>query len=406
MTKIDQRTIALLEGTGKRQFIRDSDLKGFGIEVSAKGKATYIVETRVKGTAKNVRRQIGGVALMPLDEARLEARRLLLEAYRGKDIRFSTDDEEALPETLGAALDEFVRTKKHRLSPSTIADYQKTFRNCLSDWKNLPTGQLSRKMVQERYLNLLENKRPAYVNKVFRNLSSVLSFSGVRPNPCEIIKDRDLYVGVEGRNRFLSAQEITLIQPKEVGSIENLVVFYMLTGLRRNEALEILWSDIHDGGIHIRNTKNKKSHTIPLVGILKDLIGPRGEENKKVFPFTDASLRTALERLKYRVNFKQDWTIHDLRRTFSEHLNLIGYTESDIALANNQSSTNVTGRHYLSRQLAKQQLLARMYTDLQKQFQWYWQEQVHEFGLSPIMKAPEGWKRSDPGKYVGLDEVP
>ena len=176
MSKITMVSIASLKPTGKRQFIRDSTLVGFGIEGSAKGKFTYFVETRVRGTSKGVRTHIGNVEHISLDDARQEARKLLLEAKRGQDIRFRQEDEETLPDTLGAAHEEFFQIKKHKLAPSTLADYKKTFSNCLSDWKDLPTKQLTRKMVQTRFIELLDTKKPAYVNKVFRNLSSVLTY--------------------------------------------------------------------------------------------------------------------------------------------------------------------------------------------------------------------------------------
>ena len=65
------------------------------------------------------------------------------------------------------------------------------------------------------------------------------------------------------------------------------------------------------------------------------------------------------------------FTTHDFRRTFSEHLNLCGYSELDIAVANNQSSSTVTGKHYLGVALAKASLQVRMLTDLQNQFSFY-----------------------------------
>ncbi|MFT7105953.1 MAG: hypothetical protein ACJAVT_000468 [Yoonia sp.] len=95
MSKITMVSIASLKPTGKRQFIRDSTLVGFGIEGSAKGKFTYFVETRVRGSGKGVRTQIGNVEHISLDEARQEARKLLLEAKRGHDIRFRPEEEEA-----------------------------------------------------------------------------------------------------------------------------------------------------------------------------------------------------------------------------------------------------------------------------------------------------------------------
>ena len=393
--KFTQRLIAGLTPTGKRQFIRDTDLIGFGIEGSAKGKFSYFVETRVKGSGKTRRVQLGNVDHVSLDDARQEARKLLMEAKRGTDIRFQQEEEETVPETLGAALDEFFTAKQHKLAPSTLADYKKTFNNCLKDWRDLPTKQLNRTMVQKRYLELLDQKKPAYVNKVFRNLSSVLNYNGVRPNPCEVIRDKDLRVQTEGKTRFLSGYEIHTVMQWHFTfrpRITPLLLFYMLTGVRRNEALGLTWDDIYDGKIHFTKVKNKKAHFVPLVGVLKDLLGERPTEStgKKVFEYTDASLRTAFDKFKKQVKFKEDWSIHDLRRTFSEHMNLIGYSEGDIAVANNQASTTVTGRHYLGGQLAKESLLRRMYEDLQWQFEYYYRDNGGD-----VRKVPDGWMPAD-----------
>jgi len=389
MPKINMVTIATLKPTGKRQFIRDSVLVGFGIEGSAKGKFTYFVETRVKGTSKNVRTQIGNVEHISLDEAKQEARTLLLEAKSGHDIRFRDDEEDTTPETIGAALEEFFAAKKHKLAVNTVKDYKATFSNCLSDWKDLPTKQLSRRMVQKRFVELLGTKNPPYVSKVFRNLSTILSYSGVRPNPCEVIKDKDLSVPTASRSRFLSGDEIYHVmqwhftfRPK----VTPLILFYMMTGVRREEALKLTWGDIQGDRIMFRSTKNHKDHAIPLVGALKELVGKRKPDNEKVFPFTNSQLRTALTKFKAQLDFKEDWTIHDLRRTFSEHMNLIGYSEFDIAIANNQSSGTVTRSHYLQGQLAKESLLKRMFTDLQLQYDYYYRDHGGE-----VQKVPKGW---------------
>jgi integrase len=389
MSKITMVSIASLKPTGKRQFIRDSTLVGFGIEGSAKGKFTYFVETRVRGSGKGVRTQIGNVEHISLDEARQEARKLLLEAKRGHDIRWRHEEEDTIPDTIGAAHEEFFAAKKHKLAPSTLADYRKTFSNCLKDWQYLPTKQLTRKMVQARYVELLDTKKPAYVNKVFRNLSSVLTYSGLRPNPCDVIKDKDLRVQVVGRSRFLSGDEIYHIMQWHFGpktKVTPLILFYLMTGVRREEATKLTWGDIHGDKIIFRNTKNKKDHFIPLVGYLKELVGKRKPDQEKVFPYTSNSLRTALDKFKAQLDFKEDWTIHDLRRTFSEHMNLIGYSEQDIAVANNQSSMSVTRSHYLQGQLAKESLLKRMLTDLQLQYDYYYRDNGGE-----VQKVPDGW---------------
>ena len=161
-TKITQRTLAQLDATGNRFFVWDTSLTGFGIEVSAKGRASFVCETRIKGTRKKVRKKIGLVDLLPLDDARQEARSLLLKASQGLDIRFEVDVLEEMPLTIGKAVSDYISAKRHKLAPSTLRDYRVTFNSCLSDWENLPTKQLSGQMVAERYNDLLGSKSAAY----------------------------------------------------------------------------------------------------------------------------------------------------------------------------------------------------------------------------------------------------
>lgn len=387
--KITQRTLAQLEGTGKRRFIRDTNLTGFGIEVSAKGKATYFVETRVTGTRRNVRSHIGNVDLVPLDDARQQARHLLAQAAKGNDPRFTPEAAEQLPDSLGTAVKHYIAANRHRLAPSTLNDYRKTFSNCFGDWEHLPVRQLSRNMVKTRYLLLLDQKSVSYVNKAFRNIRTVLNFHGVSPNPIAVLRDQRVTVQNPTRDRFLSGLEIYHVlehyrtfRPR--GS--EVVVFCLLTGARINEALSLRWENIRAGKAYFETTKNKKRHFVPLVRMLPEVLGPTGPPEDSVFDHTYSSYRTAFENFRDKLNFKENWTSHDLRRTFSEHMNLIGYSESDIAIANNQSSTTVTTRHYLGGQLAKKSLLRKMYWDLQKQYFYYMEEAGGE-----IQKVPDDW---------------
>lgn len=76
------------------------------------------METRVKGSGKGRRVQLGNVDHVSLEDARQEARKLLMEAKRGTDIRFKQEDGETVPETLGAALEEFYAARaSNRMHP-------------------------------------------------------------------------------------------------------------------------------------------------------------------------------------------------------------------------------------------------------------------------------------------------
>ena len=54
-TEITQRISANVEATGSPFFVRDTNLTGFAIKVTTKGKATFIVETRIRGKTSAVR---------------------------------------------------------------------------------------------------------------------------------------------------------------------------------------------------------------------------------------------------------------------------------------------------------------------------------------------------------------
>jgi integrase len=390
-TKISYRTLGTLESTGKRYFIRDTELAGFGIEVSATGRTSYFVETRHNSKKSPVRKQIAPVELIDLDEARKQARSWLLQANQGKDIRHLQDQDEVIPDTLWDAVLHHAKEKRHLLAASTLADYQKTFVNALSDWKGLPTTQLSRSMVKDRYLLLRDSKSASYCNKVFRNLQAVLSYSGVSPNPCSILRDKKLKGKPVARERYLSGNEIHHIlqhhktfKPK----VLRLVIFIMLTGVRKMEALRLTWGDIQQDHVVFRDTKNGKAHAIPAVGMIKEMLGKRTADNELVFGYTENVFRRDFDRAKEVLKFKDKWTLHDLRRTFSEHMNLIGYSAKDIGVAINHTPIGVTQTHYLSGQLAKESLLISMMTDLQKQYLYY----QHEHDGGSIQKVPTRWR--------------
>ncbi len=81
---ISKRTVDGLVPRGKRYFVWDETLKGFGVRVEPSGRKTYLCRFRVQGG----RRQylIGTSATLTADQARVEARRVLSAAVLGTDV--------------------------------------------------------------------------------------------------------------------------------------------------------------------------------------------------------------------------------------------------------------------------------------------------------------------------------
>ena len=280
--KITQRTLGKLDATGVRFFIWDTGLTGFGIEVSAKGKATYVCETRIKGTAKKVRTKIGLVDLLPLEEARQSARAMLLQASQGIDPRFEAGVVQDGPASVGQAVNDYIEAKRHKLAASTLRDYRVTFKSCLSDWEHLPLGQLTGPMVAKKYNSLLESRSAAYCNKVMRNLRAALNFHSVEPNPVKYLSQKDLLADGNARERFLSAYEIYHVHQHYFAfndPVARVVLFCILTGVRKNEAFKLKWRDVTSQTIEFHGDiqKNHKPHHVPKVGLLITILGQRGE---------------------------------------------------------------------------------------------------------------------------------
>ncbi len=77
---------------------------GLGIEVFAKGKASYFVKIRIKGRKSATRKKMGSVDLISLSDTQAEAKAMLGDAAKGIDFLYSAQEEEIKPETVGYAL--------------------------------------------------------------------------------------------------------------------------------------------------------------------------------------------------------------------------------------------------------------------------------------------------------------
>lgn len=104
VTKITQQTVGAIKSTGSVYYIRDSELKGFAIKVTAKGQASFVVDLRIKngGTFCHT---IGGVDHILAKEARIKAHEMIALAKRGIDPRYQQPSKPLEAQTLGWCLE-------------------------------------------------------------------------------------------------------------------------------------------------------------------------------------------------------------------------------------------------------------------------------------------------------------
>lgn len=99
--------------------------------------------------------------------------------------------------------------------------------------------------------------------------------------------------------------------------LENLYKFYLLTGVRMSEALNISKNDINfkNNTIHIRGTKTSSSDRfLPIFTPLKRILESVHTKDL-LFDYTANAVICNFKRLKKKYNF--NFTIHSLRHTFA-----------------------------------------------------------------------------------------
>lgn len=398
-TAITQRTINSIEATGSPYFIRDSNLRGFGIKVTGRGKASFIVEKRVRG-GRVVRQKLGDVDLLSLREAKEAATTTLLRLSKGEDVNKTRAIEDSPNDSLAKHLSRYIETKHDKLAEGTVAGYRNIMKAFFSDWMNTPVNAISQSLIIDKRNQLLkEGKSSNYVSRGFRTLKAVLNTSDLPINPVnQAMKKWGLSLQSSNRSHYLSQETIVeiftryelenLFRDKALG-VYTFIVFLLLTGCRKSEAIDLLWSDVSETTIRFRDTKNKKDHVVPLWGMLKDILNTQPRINERVFGFTQYTLRTRFEPVGKELGF----TAHDLRRTFAEHSNFAGFDSNMIGMALNHTPTGVTQKNYLSGELAKLTLMENFYSRYQTQLIYYYLR----YGQK---KAPDNFKGLEAGKPI------
>jgi integrase len=349
--KLTETSVAKLKApdpSGKQEIHWDTELRGFGVLCSGvKTAKTYIVQRDIPGGVKGRRMTIGDARALPL--ARSRAADMLDEMRRGIDPKNKAPEKVEL--TLQAALDAYLAARKD-LRPASIAGYRLSIERYLANWLARPLREITPEMVEERHRAIVEevvaaSKRggatgKATANGALRALRTLWVFAAERdsslpPNPVNRLKRqwfeeprRTDHVPASKFPAFYAAlREL----PNTIA--RDYLLLLLFSGLRRNEAAGLKWSDIDFADRTLRipadRTKGKRPLALPLTDFVFDLLSARAAlgKDKFVFPANSASghisePRFALDMAATEAGLKL--TVHGLRRTF-----LTVAEESDIS---------------------------------------------------------------------------
>ncbi len=335
----------------------DTEVRGFGIRLTAAGARAFILNYRINGRER--RYTIGSYPDWSVAAAREEAKRLKRQVNQGHDPMGKRHADRAAPKVADLSaryLEEHAVRKVERAQKDDRAMLDKIVLPAIG---RLKVHEVRREDIDQLH-RAISQTRPIRANRVAQLLSKMFSLAvrwEYRPdNPVKGIQRNP----ERKRARYLSGDELrrltaTLAKHPNLASA-NVIRLLLLTGARRGEVLSATWDQFDlDAGVWTKpsaHTKQKKEHRVPLsaaaMKLLSEMKATAGPSSY-LFPG-----RVPDEPLKEIKNFWagickkaeiDDCRIHDLRHTYASILASAGLSLPVIGALLGHTQPNTTARY-------------------------------------------------------------
>jgi integrase len=352
--------------TDKPTFYRDDEIRGFGVKVFPSGVKSLFLEKRINRRVKRI--TIGRYGEITPEQARKQALKLAGDIATGGDPVAKRRRVKLEAKTLQEVFDDYVATRKD-LKPLTVSDMRKALNQVFADWLEKPITRITPAMVSKRHREHGEQHSPARANLAMRYLRALFNFAIAKYQDDEgrpLISANPVKALSETRAWFRVARRSTVIKPHELKpwfeavlnlpsrDIGDYFQVLILTGLRREEALNLKWPDVDLKGrtLTVVDPKNRRDHTLPMGDYLSALMNRRKAVSVSEYVFSDSAgrrisnFRYALAAIEKASGVR--FTPHDLRRTFAtiaDSLDIPAYALK--ALMNHKSGADVTAGYVI-----------------------------------------------------------
>jgi integrase len=295
-------------------FLWDAELKGFGVRVWPSGRKTFIAKYRVGGGRNGLTRRftIGTFGTLTVDEARAAAKKVLAAALQGSDPsaeRTAKRREMTIAGLISLYGSEGTYHLKERNRRWMLARLQHHIVPSLGRKKitDVRVGDVEQMMRDVKAGKTAKDERTGprarvivrggsgAATKAVRDLSAVFNFAIRRElvpvNPCAAVrKPADAK-----RKRFLTLEEVVRFG-KALENIEaedanpkatNIMRLWVLTGCRRDEIAELMWSEVDFEASILKLEDTKTGFSVrPMASAARAILLsiPRDPGSPYVFP--------------------------------------------------------------------------------------------------------------------------
>lgn len=355
-------------------FLRDTELKGFAVRITASGIKSFVVEKRIAGRTR--RYTLAKYPELTVEQARKEAQTHLGRIAKGENPAQDRQQQRLGCITLQQAFEDYLQARR-KLKPKTIYSYRWIFETYFADWHRRSIRDIGKQDIIHRHQKLGTERGETSANIAMKLISALFNFaieqydgpdgeSLVARNPVDTLKRNRAWFPSSRRQSLLGPDELpcwkaevetlkTNPDPKiaQIGIYLELLLFM---GLRRTEAAHLQARDIDISRKRLtsRVTKNGKPLVLPipspLVDDLQSLVVQK-EPDDYVFQwltrdgFTSAVYRYKRD-IKVRTNL--EFTLHDLRRTFITTAESLDISMLAIKRLVNHTSGDVTAGYVIT----------------------------------------------------------
>jgi integrase len=349
-------TDAVLKGlkaapTGKRNYVWDTVLPGFGVMTMGTGTSSFIIYCRFGGSRSPSRRKIGTVGRLGLAEARVKGREQLELAYQGRDPKAEERAARLAAEarkTFGELVETFIA--RHVSKQRKAKDVEREIRReILPKFGDRPIEEITRKDIAALIGEIRDRPAPRHAHNIFGHVRRFYSWLLAQPefedlvpaSPCDRIRAKDLIGEKRPRQRVLSDAEIAAVWKATKKLNDPWRSFYQLlflTGARKSEVSDAKRSEFELAGkkplwtIPSTRFKSDKVHLVPLSSTAVELLEqiPEGDRGDFVFSTTGGKIPVdgfskskrkldELAAIELGVEL-EPWQVHDIRRSVRTQL--------------------------------------------------------------------------------------
>ena len=305
----------------------DTEVAGLKLLVSKSGRKSFLLRYTFNRQKRALK--LGEQGALSVSDARKKALELRYQLDQGHDPQAEKASQAAMLTLTAFALTEYLPyAQQHKRSAN--ADESKLRVHLLPRFGSRPLNDITTRDLQ-LYLGEFKgshcaataNRHLSLLSKLFK---LAVQWERIAKNPCQGIKK---FQENNQRERFLSQDEIQrMFQAMETEPNRVIVAalkFLLLTGVRREEALQAKWEfvDLERGTLFLPDTKSGKSRTVILNPDALTLLQeqPRQAGNPYVFPGKVAgkALNNPIKGFHRILKAAgiENLRIHDLRHSFA-----------------------------------------------------------------------------------------